>query len=255
MRTGKAISAMTVEKAFATSSWLSTRSSAPARRPRHRRRRGRRACHRLPRLLRQPIRHPADAVTRRGTQTSARCSPLALAANTRNPATSPHGVRESGRPAEWFFIQESGGTVASVEKGKEISRRPARRINARRRECRCRLADLVVGSECGGSDVTSGIAGNPAVGAFFDRLVDAGGIAIFEEIVEMIGLRDVTAARAATPRPVERNCRRLRQSRRLLPKRAAVFRFRPATLPAASPRSKKKVWARLPKAARRPSKA
>ena len=29
-------------------------------------------------------------------------------------------VRESGRPAEWFFIQQSGGTRASVAKGKEI---------------------------------------------------------------------------------------------------------------------------------------
>jgi len=59
------------------------------------------------------------------------------------------------------------------------------------------LADLTVGAECGGSDGTSGLAGNPAVGAFFDLLVDAGGRAIFEETVEMIGLRDVLGRRAA----------------------------------------------------------
>jgi len=59
------------------------------------------------------------------------------------------------------------------------------------------LGDLVIGCECGGSDGTSGLAGNPVVGKFFDMLVDAGGSAIFEETVEMIGLRDVMLARAA----------------------------------------------------------
>src|SRR5947199_7459034 len=31
-------------------------------------------------------------------------------------------VRESGRPAEWFYIQNEGGTRTSVEKGKRIVR-------------------------------------------------------------------------------------------------------------------------------------
>ena len=35
------------------------------------------------------------------------------------------------------------------------------------------LSELVVGTVCGGSDGTSGITGNPAVGVAFDRLVDA----------------------------------------------------------------------------------
>jgi altronate dehydratase large subunit len=36
------------------------------------------------------------------------------------------------------------------------------------------------------------------VGAFFDRLVDAGGTALFEETVEMIGLKEILKQRAAT---------------------------------------------------------
>jgi altronate hydrolase len=60
------------------------------------------------------------------------------------------------------------------------------------------LADLTVGCECGGSDGTSGLAGNPVVGATFDRLVDAGGSAVFEEVVEAIGLKDVMLSRAAS---------------------------------------------------------
>jgi altronate hydrolase len=83
------------------------------------------------------------------------------------------------------------------------------------------LSDLTVGCECGGSDGTSGLAGNPTVGAFFDLLVDAGGRAIFEEVVEMIGLRDLLVSRAAHPAAADqlaktydkavRYCREVRQ--------------------------------------------
>jgi altronate dehydratase large subunit len=107
-------------------------------------------------------------------------------------------VRESGRAADWFFIQQSGGTLASIEKGKAIVA-GFRAELAQSPRAPMSLADLVVGSECGGSDFTSGLAGNPAVGRVFDRIVDAGGSAVFEEVVEMIGLRDVLVDRAASP--------------------------------------------------------
>jgi altronate hydrolase len=81
--------------------------------------------------------------------------------------------------------------------------------------------DLIVGAECGGSDGTSGLAGNPVVGRFYDLLIDRGGSAVFEEIVEMIGLRDVLRSRAATPEvalqldhayeKAERYCKAVRQ--------------------------------------------
>lgn len=106
-------------------------------------------------------------------------------------------VRESGRPADWFFIQQSGGTIASIEKGKAIVAEFRQQLKASPR-AEMTLADLVVGSECGGSDFTSGLAGNPAVGRAFDRIIDAGGTAVFEEVVEMIGLRDVLIERAAS---------------------------------------------------------
>jgi altronate hydrolase len=61
-------------------------------------------------------------------------------------------------------------------------------------------ADLVLGCECGGSDGTSGLVGNPTVGRLFDHVVDRGGTAVVEEIVEMIGLRDVILERAVDDR-------------------------------------------------------
>jgi altronate dehydratase large subunit len=115
------------------------------------------------------------------------------------PEKIAEAVRASGRPAEWFFIQQQGGTNKSVAAGKELIARMRREIREKTPRVPMTLADLTVGCECGGSDGTSGLAGNPSVGAFFDLLVDAGGRAIFEETVEMIGLRDHMLARAANP--------------------------------------------------------
>jgi altronate hydrolase len=108
-------------------------------------------------------------------------------------------TQESGRPAEWFYIQENGGTRMSVERGKATVRGLLQKIQLSAEMVPMTLSDLVVGAECGGSDGTSGLAGNPVVGAFFDRLVDCGGTAIFEETVEMIGLRQELERRAASP--------------------------------------------------------
>ncbi len=130
-------------------------------------------------------------------------------------------ARSSGRLAEWFFIQQSGGTKSSVAKGKEIISRLREQIRRETPRVPMTLGDLTVGCECGGSDGTSGLAGNPSVGAFFDLLVDAGGRAIFEETVEMIGLREHMLARSANAEAreqlgaaydkAERYCRSVRQ--------------------------------------------
>jgi altronate hydrolase len=117
--------------------------------------------------------------------------------------TQPHRiaetVRHSGRPAEAFFIQENGGTRSSVALGKQWIASLRQRATEGAIQAPMSWADLMIGAECGGSDGTSGLAGNPVVGSAFDRLVDRGGTAIFEETVEMIGLRELMVSRAASP--------------------------------------------------------
>jgi len=116
--------------------------------------------------------------------------------------TQPHriaeAVRNSGRPAESFFIQEHGGTRSSIALGKEMIAALRKRADEAAIKTPMTWADLIIGAECGGSDGTSGLAGNPAVGRAFDYLVERGGTAIFEEVVEMIGLRDLMISRAAS---------------------------------------------------------
>ena len=102
----------------------------------------------------------------------------------------------AGKPARWMFIQQQGGTAPSIEKGLSWVKELLRELLDTPR-VEMGMADLIIGAECGGSDYTSGLAGNVVVGRFFDRLVDAGGAAIFEEIVEAIGLDKLLVGRAA----------------------------------------------------------
>lgn len=114
------------------------------------------------------------------------------------PARIAEVARDSGRPAESFFIQDVGGTSSGIAKGKELVHSLRQKIREETLRVSMTLADLTIGCECGGSDGTSGLAGNPVVGRLFDRLVDSGGTAIFEEIVEMIGLKSLLLERAAS---------------------------------------------------------
>ena len=60
------------------------------------------------------------------------------------------------------------------------------------------IEELIIGTVCGGSDASSGITANPAVGKAFDKLVSAGCAVMFEETGEMIGLENHMAGRAAS---------------------------------------------------------
>ncbi len=107
-------------------------------------------------------------------------------------------AQKEGKEASWMFIQDEGGTRRSIDKAVGWIGQALKKL-AEVPKVSMSWADLVVGGECGGSDYTSGLAGNVVVGRFYDDLVEQGGTAIFEEIVEAVGLGDQLVARAATP--------------------------------------------------------
>ena len=107
-------------------------------------------------------------------------------------------IRASGRPAELLVIQEAGGTKSTIAAGvSAIARIKAEADKAPR--VPMGLSELIVGTICGGSDGTSGISANPAVGRCFDALVEANATCIFEETGELIGCETIMADRAVTP--------------------------------------------------------
>lgn len=107
-------------------------------------------------------------------------------------------IEASGRPVELLVIQEEGGTASTIERGLAAVER-VRAAAAGTPRAPMRLDELVVGTICGGSDGTSGITANPAVGRAFDRLVADGSTCIFEETGELIGCEAIMADRAVTP--------------------------------------------------------
>lgn len=107
-------------------------------------------------------------------------------------------VAASGRPVETLVIQQNGGTAATIAAGLEAVARIKAIADAGPR-AEMMPSELVIGTICGGSDGTSGITANPAVGRAFDRFVAEGATCIFEETGELVGCENIMADRALTP--------------------------------------------------------
>jgi galactarate dehydratase len=67
----------------------------------------------------------------------------------------------------------------------------------RRTRTPCPASDLVVGTQCGGSDAFSGVTANPAVGFAADLLVRAGATVMFSEVTEVRDAIHLLTPRAA----------------------------------------------------------
>ena len=120
---------------------------------------------------------------------------LGLGCETLTVDTVAEGVRPSGKPVETLVIQQEGGTLKTQEKALRILQKWVQEVAEYRPEA-FPVSKLTLAVECGGSDATSGLAANPAVGVACDKLIDEGGTVIFSEPQEMIGTQQVLARRA-----------------------------------------------------------
>jgi altronate dehydratase large subunit len=111
-------------------------------------------------------------------------------------------VAATGKPVASICVQEEGGTVASIARGMRLLAPMVQDASSQRAE-EVPLAELILGVECGGTDTTSGIASNPALGWAADRVVDAGGVVYLSETSEWMGAENVLARRARTPAVAE----------------------------------------------------
>jgi len=107
-------------------------------------------------------------------------------------------ARASRRPVGTLVIQETGGTRATIREGQRWVESALQEL-AEVPRASLAVHELIVGTICGGSDATSGITANPAIGRCFDLLVEQGAAAIFEETGELMGCEQIMAARAARP--------------------------------------------------------
>ena len=107
-------------------------------------------------------------------------------------------IRPSGKRVESIVVQEAGGTKKTISRGRGIVKEMLADAAALHREP-IPLGELILGTECGGSDYTSGLASNPAVGKACDLLMAEGGTVILSETPELIGAEHLLARRAKTP--------------------------------------------------------
>lgn len=124
---------------------------------------------------------------------------LSLGCESFNREALARNAMEHSRPVETVVIQHAGGTGPAITEGIAAVERVRAEADGRAVRVPMAVSDLVIGTICGGSDGTSGITGNPAVGRAFDAFIDAGASCVFEETGEMIGCESHMASRASTP--------------------------------------------------------
>ena len=100
----------------------------------------------------------------------------------------------TNKPLKQVIIQEEGGTLKAIDKAVRYAKEMVQEASMMRRE-ECDMSKLIVGTECGGSDPTSGLAANPTIGELSDRLVDLGATSILSETTEFIGAEHILARR------------------------------------------------------------
>lgn len=114
--------------------------------------------------------------------------------------TQPHKLYEeikkiTNKPIEVVTIQDEGGTLHAVQKGVSLARKMVQEMSKQEKE-QVDLSNIILATNCGGSDATSGISANPALGYCSDALIREGGTVLLGETTELIGTEHVLASRA-----------------------------------------------------------
>jgi altronate dehydratase large subunit len=118
--------------------------------------------------------------------------------------------KATSKPIESVLVLE-GGTLDAVRIGAEkalwmvVAASEARRAPIG-------FDGLIFGVKCGGSDATSGVASNAALGQAVDRIIEAGGTAIFSETTEVLGAEHILARRAVNENVAKKIYRAVQQN-------------------------------------------
>ena len=104
----------------------------------------------------------------------------------------------TNKPLKQVIIQEAGGTLKAIDIAVRYAKEMVEEASLLQKE-EFPMSELIIGTECGGSDPTSGLASNPLIGQLSDLIVAEGGTSILSETTEFIGAEHILARRAATP--------------------------------------------------------
>jgi altronate dehydratase large subunit len=104
---------------------------------------------------------------------------------------------EGEKPVFEATLQKDGGTTRILEKCRELAKELMEKTRKQSRES-FEANQLIIGTKCGGTDWTSAIASNSAVGKVSDRIVQGGGTSLLGETVGWFGAEKELLRRAKT---------------------------------------------------------
>jgi len=114
-----------------------------------------------------------------------------------DPALIIDPIKQAEKPVFNLSIIKSRGTRQTINDGIQLANELVS-IAGKVKPEPTPISRLVVGIKCGGSDTSSGIASNPAVGNAADQLVDLGATCVAGELIELITCEDILRERAVT---------------------------------------------------------
>jgi altronate hydrolase len=106
-------------------------------------------------------------------------------------------------------MQDLGGTTKTIEEGVRLVAELMPRVNDVRREA-VDASEIVLGTNCGGSDGNSGVTCNPALGVASDMIVAAGGTAALAETTEVYGAEHLLTRRAINEKVADKLLARIK---------------------------------------------
>lgn len=104
-----------------------------------------------------------------------------------------------GKPIEVLAVMDSKGVQRAIDLATSALARLGQQIRHQPRVS-CPMSALTFALECGGSDASSAVCSNPAIGRFVDRAVAQSTRVIVSETAEFIGGEDVVRAQSESPK-------------------------------------------------------
>jgi altronate hydrolase len=159
----------------------------------------------------------------------AACLFLSLGCEVNQPDLIIPAARLTGHAARppLVIIQREGGTRKAVDAAVAAIAQLLPSVDSARRTRRP-ASDLVVATNCGGSDGYSGITANPALGWAIDELVRHGGTGVLAETTEIYGAEQLLLRRAKSEAVGRKLLARIAWWERHLGERGAMMNHNPS---------------------------
>ncbi|MDR3354226.1 MAG: UxaA family hydrolase [Synergistaceae bacterium] len=114
-----------------------------------------------------------------------------------SPGELAEGISCTNKRLETVVIQDAGDSIKAADAGIHYAMGMMQAVSAEKRE-EFPVSELMIGLNCGGSDMTSGLVANPSLGVASDKLVSQGGSSILSELTELLGTEEILARRACS---------------------------------------------------------